>query len=119
MTARNQPHKYRCDWLEEARIRIVGNVILGEYEKGILNTIIDNLKNERAECYRANSDAAKAEQRIAVMHPVKTTITDLKKRIGKHITPVGFGGKKMLKDIEEQMDQMISIENTMLRGKEE
>lgn len=40
---------------------------------------------------------------------VDLVLDDLESRIGKHIVPVGFGGRKLLSDIREQMNQMRKV----------
>lgn len=53
------PHHLRCDWLEEARMRLLGQAIIFHDELFVkvitMNDVIGELKKERKGCYDANS----------------------------------------------------------------
>lgn len=60
-------------------------------------------------------------EEFARTHPMQSAddiLDDLERRIGKHIIPVGFGGKKMLNDINDQISQMRSVYKTLRKGGE-
>lgn len=52
-------HHLRCDWLEEARMRLLGQAIIFHDELFVkvitMNDVIGELKKERKGCYDANS----------------------------------------------------------------